>query len=583
MKFLLAVLVLFTSFPSLSESKYVLSKLSTLYVPYYDATTGQPIYKYDMKTADQIAYDPQDKIIYLVGYSVLYVIDVSDPKNMVILHHQLYNKTQLTEIEFCDGFVFFSADDETSADTRLQGKVYVLKKYQANDADSLKVLHTVKVGAIPDSIKVTKDCRTVVVAVGGEAFGTGRDFQDPKGAVGIIKFPNGVQSVSTYTNLDFGEYNSKVFQLEKDGVRFIYRDNGNIFLRDAQPETIALNGDETIAYVCLQANNAIAEVNLVTGTITALRGLGYKPWSSYKLDASDRDGGIKMNTYDIRAFYQPDGIHHTTWNGKSIIITANEGFAKNYDDEIGWKEEIRGSKILASVSKKMPQILKTALADDRKLGRLIFGKFDGLNAEGEYDHLYTFGGRGISIRLASDMSVLYDSGSVVEEQSAKHLPDLFNCDGHPHSTARESMDTRSDNRGTECEAIETAVIDERLVIFVGCETPGAIYVFSVGDDFSATRFESIFTNIPRNDVTFADMYDKRILSEIDPEDIRYVTVSDSPINSSVLFVSSSESGTLSVFQVNVVNTNSGNRAGSSNSLGLVLATVVLVKLIWYLI
>ena len=45
------------------------------------------------------------------------------------------------------------------------------------------------------------------------------------------------------------------------------------------------------ATVLLQENNAIAEIDMVTETISEIRGLGFKDWKQYKLDPSDSDGG----------------------------------------------------------------------------------------------------------------------------------------------------------------------------------------------------------------------------------------------------------------------------------------------------
>ena len=43
----------------------------------------------------------------------------------------------------------------------------------------------------------------------------------------------------------------RIETLERDGVRFIYREN-NTFANDAEPEYIAYNSDETKAYIGLQ-------------------------------------------------------------------------------------------------------------------------------------------------------------------------------------------------------------------------------------------------------------------------------------------------------------------------------------------
>ncbi|XP_050413243.1 mesenchyme-specific cell surface glycoprotein isoform X4 [Patella vulgata] len=573
MKFLIAPLLCASLFLCSSGLNISLSEVSTLYIPSYDSTDNA-VYQFGQGTVEQIAYDPKDKIVYAVGADIFHVIDVSNPNSMQIVYHKVYTNTDLTDIEFCGDHVFFAADNATNDESRVQGTVYVLKKYQKNNAaDSLRQIHRIKVGTIPDMIKPTKDCRTVVVAIEAEAFGSGTAFQDPLGGVGIIKFPNGVEQPNTYTALHFTAFNDRFTELEKQGVRFVYRENNNTFDRDVEPEYITYNTDESIAYIGLQENNAIAEVNLKTETITAIHGLGAKSWNATKLDPSDKDDGIHLSSYDIKSFYLPDAIHFHTWMDSSIIITANEGDAKDYADLIDWDEERRGAKAAKKLSDVIPAIVKTDLKDDKKLGRLTFSKVDGLNSDGEYDTLYTYGGRGISIRsVGAGLPILYDSGGIVEEQIAQNFPDFFNSKGESEKTPKENMDSRSDSMGPRCEALETAVIGGRLIIFVGNGSPGSISIFSVGDKFSDTRYESTYFGIPQSNVTFGSMYDQRTISEIDPEDIRYVSGTDSPTNGEAIFVAGSKSGTLSILKVNIEDDRSA--AGKPGSAYLLMSSLL---------
>lgn len=48
-------------------------------------------------------------------------------------------------------------------------------------------------------------------------------------------------------------------------------------------------------YVILlfQENNAIAELNMRTETITNIYPLGYKDWRNYRLDVSDKDNSMQ--------------------------------------------------------------------------------------------------------------------------------------------------------------------------------------------------------------------------------------------------------------------------------------------------
>ena len=79
------------------------------------------------------------------------------------------------------------------------------------------------------------------------------------------------------------------------------------------------------------------------------------------------------------------------------------------------------------------------------LGRLKITTENGRNATtGEYDPIYTYGGRSFSVWRADDMSLVYDSGKMVAYQTSVLNPDLFNSNIGSISAAISSMvDSRS--------------------------------------------------------------------------------------------------------------------------------------------
>ena len=80
-------------------------------------------------------------------------------------------------------------------------------------------------------------------------------------------------------------------------------------------------------------------------------------------------------------------------------------------------------------------------------GRLKITRENGRNpTTGEYDALYSFGGRSFSIRRADDMSLVYDSGGDIAYQTARLHPDLFNNDIYRDVAVSATMDTRSDDK-----------------------------------------------------------------------------------------------------------------------------------------
>lgn len=60
-----------------------------------------------------------------------------------------------------------------------------------------------------------------------------------------------------------------------------------------------------------------------------------------------------------------------------------------------------------------------------------------------------------------------------------------------------------------------------VVLFVGNERPGTVSIYSITDDLYNPNFESIYSGIADKNGTWEDLFNRRQLSEVDPEDIRY--------------------------------------------------------------
>ena len=76
-------------------------------------------------------------------------------------------------------------------------------------------------------------------------------------------------------------------------------------------------------------------------------------------------------------------------------------------------------------------------------------------------------------------------------------------------------------QGPECESLAIAHISGKVVLFVGNEQPGSIFIYTITDDITKPKFESIWTGIEEIDGTWSELYERRQISEMDPEDIRF--------------------------------------------------------------
>lgn len=392
----------------------------------------------------------------------------------------------------------------------------------------------VEVGALPDMLAFTPDGRALVVANEGQP---SDDYSiDPPGSISIIAIPDDPRRL--------GQRHVRTAGFERfDGVR-LHPDirifgPGATVSQDFEPEYIAVTPDSSTAFVTLQENNALAVIDLKAAAVTALLPLGFKDHNreGFGLDPSDRDGGINIRTAPVFGMYQPDTIHAYEVNGEIYIVTADEGDPRSYR---GFDETARVKQLeLDPVA--FPDA--ATLIQDDHLGRLqvsrVAGDDDG---DGRYERLFSFGGRGLSIRDTRG-HLVYESGDAIEQMTAEAFSEGFNSDNEE----RDGFDTRSDNRGPEPEALAIATIrhreGDRTYAFVGLERPGGIAAFDITEP-AATRPVGYWTTrvYTGNPVTGT-------AGDLGPECLIFIPAELSP-NGSDLLVSANEiSGTVTVFTI----------------------------------
>ncbi|MCS6855917.1 MAG: alkaline phosphatase, partial [Elioraea sp.] len=251
--------------------------------------------------------------------------------------------------------------------------------------------------------------------------------------------------------------------------------------QDLEPEYVAVAPDSRTAFVALQENNALAVVDLAAGAILRILALGAKDHAlpNQGLDPSDRDGpsgggAIRIRSAPVLGLFQPDAIAVLPLaDGAFAVLAANEGDARDWP---GFSEELRvGATAYRLDPQRFPNA--AALRQNAELGRLVvtnrLGDSDG---DGDFDAIYAFGARSISLFHGSGGALLWDSGDELERITALVSPPLFNSEGTP-----ESFDTRSDNKGPEPEALSVAWIGGRRYAVVGLERTGGFLVYDLTD------------------------------------------------------------------------------------------------------
>ncbi|NBC21977.1 MAG: hypothetical protein GVY21_00725, partial [Gammaproteobacteria bacterium] len=416
--------------------------------------------------------------------------------------------------------------------------------FQASDQSFLGAY---EVGFLPDSIALASDASVAVVANEGEPL---EDYSaDPEGSISVIDLSAGV-AAATVTELGFTDFNAGGARAaELDPLVRIFGPGASV-AQDLEPEYAAIAPDAATAYVTLQENNAVAVVDLAGPSIAAIVALGAKDHGiiGNELDASDRDGGINIRNWPVRGWYMPDTIATYEFQGQTLLVTANEGDTRDYD---GYSEEAR----IADLTLDPTAFFDAAtLQADENLGRLLTSTADGdIDDDGDVDVLYSIGARSFAIWDGATGALLYDSGNDFERITANRLPGHFNADNDENAP-----DTRSDAKGPEPEAVAVGNIDGASFAFIGLERVGGIMVYNVSNPqsprFVEYRIDRDFGEEPSLGDTDGDGIDESnpAAGDIAPEAIIFIPAADSPNGNDLIVVGNEVSGTLSIYQVNVV-------------------------------
>lgn len=390
-----------------------------------------------------------------------------------------------------------------------------------------KLLNAVEVGFLPDMLTFSPDGSKLVVANEGEP--NDEYTIDPVGSVSVI---NTAKKIKTLTQDDvatasFERFNNAVLD---DSIR-IFGPNATV-AQDLEPEYVAISADSSTAYVVLQENNGLAVVNLETAMVVDIIGLGTKNYNTIQtaMDASDRDNSVNIQPWPVKGFYMPDSIAAYEFEGKTYIVTANEGDARDYG---GFSEEERvdGLDLDASITDAYPSI-----QDDTQLGRLKTTTVNGdLDNDGDVDQIFAYGGRSFSILNTATGSMVYDSGSDFERITASISPVLFNAD-----------DSRSDDKGPEPEALTIGKIAEKTYAFIGLERTGGIMVYDITTPYSPLFVEYI------NNANLDGDIDAGTAGDVGPEGMVFVSAEKSPTRKPLLVVANEVSGTTTVYGIESV-------------------------------
>lgn len=501
----------------------------------------------DRGAAEIVAHDPRTQRLFVVnGFTAtIDVLDISNPALPTALPPidvTPYGR-QANSVDVYRGLVAVAVEANIKTDP---GKVVFF------DADGTYIAD-VLVGSLPDMLTFTPNGRKVLVANEGEP---NNDYSiDPAGSVSIISIRRDKDDDDDDDDFGIGELDLSVTTVGFEGFNDetldssirIFGPNASV-ASDLEPEYIAVSDDSRTAYVTLQENNAIGILNLRTERFTRLVGLGFKDHSlpENKIDASDQPtntdprGVVNIANWPVFGMYQPDGIASFKHRGRTYLITANEGDAREYTGVGGLVEEIRvgsGSYVLDPTV--FPDF--ATLKMNSNIGRLTVTKSTGNfqeDTDSEFEKILVFGARSFSIWNA-DGEQVYDSGDDIEQLTAERYPNHFNA-----SSTNNFRDDRSDNKGPEPESVTTGEVCGRTYAFIGLERIGGILVYDVSRPYSPTFVQYI------NNRNFMVPFGLPQSGDLAPEGLHFITKRDSPIRKPLLSVANETSGTTTIYEIN---------------------------------
>lgn len=391
-------------------------------------------------------------------------------------------------------------------------------------------LKQVSVGALPDMVTFSPDGTKVVTANEGEP--NDAYTIDPEGTISIIDISGGIANLtqSNVTTLNFNAFDAQLAALTATGLRKV-RTN-NTLSQDLEPEYITISSDSQKAWVTLQENNAVAEVNLATKTITGIWGLGKKDMSipGNGFDASDNNNEILIANWPVKAYYTPDAVQNYKVGTTHYIVTANEGDEK---DLSGFSERTTvGANNYTPDPALFPQaaILKASY----NLGRFRVSNATGnMDGDADFEEIAALGARSFSIFNADTRQIVYDSGDQFERYIAANHPLIFNADNESNT-----VKNRSRAKGPEPEGVALGTINGQTYAFITLERTGGVMVYNITDP---------------NNPTLTDYKHSRMTSayggDNGPEGITYVAPENTTTGKGYVIVANEISGTLSLYEV----------------------------------
>jgi len=517
---------------------------------------------YDDGGAEITAFDASTDKLFVVnsGDASIDVLDLSDPTNPQKLSTIDVSATSVSgfsagganSVAVHGGLLAVAVEHDNK---QSNGQVYFY------NTDTQAFIAAVEVGALPDMVAFTANGDYLLSANEGEP---SNDYKnDPQGSISVIKVSD--RSVRT---AGFSDFNERIQSLKDEGVR-LGGPAGTTVAQDLEPEYITFSGDQILAYVALQENNALAVVDIARAEVTRILPLGYKNHNlaNQGLDANKNDKQANIERLPIFGMYQPDAIaSYMADDGKTYIVSANEGDGREYiSDDYATEQacldggglEFDDGECLFYLDETDLENLpldeasfssnqRSRLNDPQGLGGLtVTNTLGDSDNDGKFEKIYAYGARSFSI-WDSNGNQVFDSGDQFEQTIKQVAADNFNA-----SNDKNKIDNRSDNKGPEPEGVALAKLGSQVFAYIGLERQGGIMVYNITNPQQPTFVQ--YTSNRDFSVDPGDIDDGLLAADaagdLGPEGMLVISASDSPNGKPLLVVGNEVSGTTTIYEI----------------------------------
>lgn len=393
------------------------------------------------------------------------------------------------------------------------------------DLEGVYISHY-KVGSLPDNLAITPDSKKIIVANEGEP---GKELKvDPEGSISIVDLTNGLKDgIVTEVKIDDSLIDGELKNSLDEYI--LASPHKPTYSQALEPEYISVDKDGKFAYITFQEDNAIGKLDIEAKRFVWIKSMGVKDHSKEKNSFVIGKNKAEFVTADILGMYQPDGVKVINQNGNIYLITANEGDARDYGKQFFVEDSYSIGKLLESGKK-----INVPVTEDMK--NLKVSSFRGINEKGEYDRLYSFGGRSFSIFKVEDngLKFVFDSGNQFEKITQKYLPEYFNS-----SNTNTKPYSRNNSKGPEPEDVEVGIIDGKTYAFVGLERIGGVVTYDI-TDITDPQFAGYFSGRD---------YSEDIKGDVGIEGLKFVPAEKSPLGKPLLITSNEISNSVAIYEI----------------------------------